>query len=245
MNTTLKRIILIFTFLCMILLIVFCVELILLNRKEEEPEPQPPEPPPAELLPVEPETPPEQPPEEPATPTGMTEPSSGGPETEIAGTRYELELVSDVELILYVDDELFEFEDMEQTWMFNHVDGSTKFEVSPVYLPQGAAVYANTFLGEYLEGEPYSVRGTRPIGGSQIEGIYATGSSGEKTVSAWVSAIETVDGDNMGMVVVMTYSDVEGRDAILSALDTMDMITAEEDAEGTDAGGEEEPPEPE
>ena len=230
MNTTVKRIILIFTLLCVVLLVVFCVELLLLNRSVENPEATPPEPPPAEVPPVEPEIPPAQPEDE--TPPSDEPPQPPpGDGAEGAGTRYELALVSDVTLVLYVDDEVFELEDMEQTWIFNYMDGSAKFEISPVYLPQGAAVYANSFLDGYLNGEPYNIRGARPIGNSPISGIYATGATEDaETVSAWISAIETVDGDNMGMVVVMTHSDDEGRDAILSALDTMTMITA---ADGT------------
>ena len=222
MNTTVKRLITLFTFLCMLLLIVFSVELFMLNRSEDVPV-LPSVQPPVQDLPIFQATLTDIPSVDQATPTDINSPSSG--EDEPVGIRYEFALVSDVTLIIYVDDELFELEDLEQTWIFKHIDGVTKFEISPVYLPQGPAVYANNFLDGYLGGEPYGIRGQRPIGNSPLSGVYARGTSGDDVVSGWVSAIDTVDGDNMGMVIVTIHRDNDGETAILAALDTLEMLS--------------------
>ena len=230
MSNTLKKVVLIFTLLCIVLLVVFSVELFLLNRGRENTGGLATEPP-ATVSPPVSIVPPTGP------PTEETEPPEGGEQQEetyqeSTSTRRELELASDVTLIVHSNDELFEFTDLEPTWIFSQAETGAELEISLIYLPQDEATFASSFLNGYLEGEPSSVRGERQIGRSQLRGVYVTGTTTDSTtIAAWISALSTSEGGNFGMAVVIKYSENAQRDAIFAILDTMEMIT-----DGTETG---------
>ena len=219
MNSTIKKVIMVFTLFCVIFLIIFCVELFLLNRGREGPAYALRAPPHTEPPPEEVEGPNETPPEEPDPAGNGTQPED--PDPERTGTLYQLEMASDIMLTVYADEELFEFTDNTQHWIFTHVDGEAELEIHLTYLPHGPSAFATTVLDIYLDGETSSIRGERQVGSSSLRGVYVTGSSETQVVSAWIMELDTVDGDNLGVAIVVISTGEEEVESINAILDTM------------------------
>ena len=241
MSKTIKKTITIFTVLCAALLIVFCVELLLINRGRDDAGT-------TMIRTPSTESPQSNPTANQVVPPVETIPASNvntpdGTETENIGSRYELNMASDVQLILYSDEEHFEFTDMDPVWIFDHVDSEARLEVSLRYLPQQAEVYAASFLDGYLDGETSVVRGERQVARSNLRGVYVTGISETETYAAWIIPIDTGDDDNLGVAIMMVYRNEVLRDELLGIVDTIEMTasntTPENPVDRTDTDDEE------
>jgi len=231
MSKTLKNIIMVFTLLCVIFLIVFCVELFLINRgSNTTPETvisgDDPEEPPENLLTF----------DDPVSddPFDLNDPVTdpidddrSGPAVTppLTATRQSFLLSAGIaELVFYVDMELFERSDLGDGWFYSYLaEGNAGIEISLVYVhPQGGInTLANDFLHNYLDGGDTIVEGERSIGRSPIRGTFVTGENGGETFSAWLRSLSDFDLDSLALVVVVNYEDITQSDVIFTILDTM------------------------
>ena len=243
MNKTGKNLLLVFTLLCMIALAIFVVELVLLNRDENgESGPA------ASGGPAEENGNGEDPgqgasdTEEPSgtgyeengeTPGFTDQPSDIPPPS---GRRHVLALSENESLVIYADDDLFEFHDGEIEWRFTYTGGE------PVVLGESQAIlavtlafidpdlgisaYAETFLVPYLDGGESTVIGEGQIRNSSLRGVFVTGEVGGETYEAWIRSLtgRTV------LLLVINYQNYEQRQALYSVLDTLELLQHQMDA---------------
>jgi len=239
MNKILKNIIMIFTLLCVIFVIVFCVELFLLNRDSEDTSKPALSNNDAEDSSDDPLG--EDDPfgfddlfSDPGDSGNLTGPGAAPP---INATRQSFLLSQDAELIFYVDMELFGIEELGSGWYFPYLaDGNAGLEVNFTFIqPQaGIAALADNFLYNYLDGEETIIQGEQAIGRSPVRGVFVTGENAGETYSAWLRSLSDFGSETLALVVRINYETDAQRDIIYSILDTMYINTQTDDPENGD-----------
>lgn len=214
MNRIVKNGIIAFTMLCVVILVVFLVELLVINSENEgggEPEPTNSSGQPANSGDV---SNPGQ-----ATSPGMEQPESGSqtgnqnghdetrPEPE--GTRRELTIFAGIKLVVYSNDEIFQFsepelEDVRGVFTFKG-SGAAKLEIISTYMPQGVSAYANSFLSLNYEVDGSTNQREQPIGDSPLSGIKVIGVEDDITYEAWILVFPDAEVDNAGLAIVASY----------------------------------------
>ena len=240
MNKTVKNIILVFTLVCLIVLVVFVIELFVQNRGTEDSGGAAAAP--ASGAPASTGGSNARPPASPAgNGPSSGESSSGQPEAPAkpAGKRYELPYSAYKTLFIYVDEELFKHIEMDSGDMFVYIgedpeegagedsgEGKASLEICPVPIPDGAEACAETFLDGYLEGNESFVSGTSQIKQSALSGIFVSGVKDGETFEAWIH--DTADGSGgKGIAFVLRYSDNEQKSALYAILDTLELFSVE------------------
>ena len=242
MSKTGKNLLIAFTLVCMIVLIIFTVELLILNKdnngdsngisnggsnggSENESSM-------SESVPSEADN---------SADISLLSPSDNEPSSEItdnqpsdsalpnAGTRYSLMITSsDLPnnlLVWYVDEELFECTDNDPDQVFSYLgEGTASLEIRVVYIPQGAETYAESYLNRYLDGNESYVSGIGQIRQSLIDGVFVSGVNDGETFEAWIHSIPD-DPNYMGVAFVIRYSNNDQRNALYTILDTLDLET--------------------
>ena len=232
MNNILKKLVVSFTLLCVIVLVVFAFQLFVQNRPAKD---EPGEPSPSQSASRAPETPGGADTETPQA-SGGGEPSetTSGPGDDDAapavptGKRYALTMPGGAELILHADEDLFSHSEQEMGDMLTYRGaGAASIEISLVGVPQGADKLATGFLENYIDftGGRHSYEGPTPVGRSKIIGEYVSASKNSETYDAWI--IEFEDDEELaglGFAVVINYTDETQRAAIYKVLDSMEMV---------------------
>ena len=243
MNKIVKNLLIVFTLLCAIVLAVFFVELIILNRSSGGDEDGP----------SMSDSSSENPGDEtagsgtPGTDTPEEPGQNGDPDqSEIVdipeeptqppvGKRYELPMSDETKtLIIYAEEELFEYAVNEFDWEFRY-SGSGKASLVIAYdyvtPPAGINDLAATFLTNYLNGGESTVIGKGQIGASQLSGIHVVGEADKETYEVWIH--EPFDGSEFGNTVtfVINYENETQKNVLYDLLDTMKMLTETSDEE--------------
>jgi hypothetical protein len=247
MSKVTKNVVMVFTLVCVVVLVIFCVELFLLNRdngdrrpdatisnnETEAPSPdgdlQIADDPSQDLVPdeIEPETDPPEDTEEPDS--AVTPPENARPHVFL--------LSADVaELVFYIDTTVFETENLGESWLFSYLHGEDAWlEIGFVFVhpEDGARELAQNFLHNYLEGDYSTFEGERTIGNSSVRGVFVTGENEGETFEAWLRDLADLGAGSLALVVVVRHSTEEERDALYRVLDTMSirMLNAEGDGE--------------
>ena len=237
MNKTIKKVIVIFTILCALLLIVFSIELILLNRNAENGD--------ARNGNAEPSLSGTPPPGNssgngnPGSPETGSSGSAAGTEGTAsaggtapptpAGARHERLMPDDANLVFYVDDELFEhteteLEDILDIFSFRG-EGTAGLEISFVFMPIGVSAYADSFLEMNYNVGGTTVYGAESIKRSTLRGVFATGMRNETTYEAWIYTFSDPEFDNMGISFVIHFQNETQRSALYSILDSLEMAS--------------------
>ena len=243
MSRLTKNVLVVFTLLCAIMLIVFCIELIIVNWNSNSEEPTP-------SLSVsspegnvektdEPEVKDSEPPVSTDSPE-ITDDNGGDvtQETENqppAGKQYQLPMLDDIHtLMLYASEELFEYSEGGEggDWLFTFLgDGKASLEVASDFItpPGGINALAEKLLINYLDGGEPTVGGERQIGKSSLQGVFVSGDKRGETYEAWIYG--PFGGGETGQAVVFVINFANGvqRDAIYTIIDTMEMVAKEEE----------------
>ena len=233
MSNISKNLLLGLTLVCVIVLIVFCIQLIVLNRgvdpsdsgsaissgsqSNEDTE-------------IEDEEEPDNDGEDGANGTAQFTPRPPP-----QGTRRELMVSMDSLLVIYSRDELFNFEHREIDWWFTYTGGGdAKLEISYIMItPIGVSAHAETFLNNYTGGTEAEFTGEESIVGSELHGYHVTALSGGLRYEAWIHTLYESD---LALVFVISYENDQQRDALYEMLSTLDMIgIGEALLTGTDA----------
>jgi hypothetical protein len=220
MNGITKNLLLVLTFVCAIALVVFCIQLIVINRgvdpldpgsgitggsgQEGEGEPGAGDPDSGE----------EQ--------GGV--PSTDPPPRPIPqGTPRMLHVSAENNLLVYARDELFDFEEGEIDWWFKYTGGGTAtLEIGHLMLlAQNIETIAESFLNNYTGSDDSVFTGEELIHGSPIWGYHVHAHHGIGRYEAW---IHRLIGTDIALVFVIYYENDTQRDALYEVLSTIEFI---------------------
>ena len=225
MSKTVKNSLIIFTLVCAVALVVFTVELFIINRNSgdgTQRDSSMSDNEPGELEePINTSRPSQEDgslssPDVDNTADGATAPPSG--------TRYDMQMTADDTLVWYADDELFDYVRMDSGVIFMYSgDGNATLEILLVHIPYGADARAETFLDGYLDGNESNVGGLAVIRRSPLSGVFVSGVKDGETFEAWIYTIEEDEHDR-GIAFVVRYSNDEQRNALFAILDTVDIV---------------------
>jgi len=232
MTKTLKNILMLFTLICAIFLVVFCVELILVNRDNDATV--------GSAISDARTT------ENDETDTELSEddPENNGEEdfgweqfnetivpreqvTLSTGQRFALPMLEEQQtLIIFVDEYNFNYFEEEIGWWFEYTgEGNASLEITfdLISPPGGINVLAERVLYGYLDGGNSTVLGERRIGESELRGVHAVGENEGITHEAWVHSITGSNDEGLALVFIISYQNDEQRAALNEILDTMTM----------------------
>jgi len=227
MGNLTKNLLLALTLVCVIALIVFCVQLIVLNRGVEPREPG------ATISSDSQQDDDEEDPDSEATDDetpnadgadGVSEPVQTTQRPPPQGTRHELLVDADTatKLIIYAGEELFEFVENETNWEFVYSgEGDALLEIGFMFVsPRGLAADAETYLSNYTDGAESEFDGEQPIQDSELRGYHLSAQHGSTSYEAWIHALPAND---LALVFVISYINSQQRDALYEILSTMEM----------------------
>ena len=230
MSKTIKNVLLGFTLLCVIILIIFTVELIVLNRNSGAAGNSGNRSISSGI----------------STPSGASavadgidqalqssagsdstpdqnESSPGASSAQSTGKRYKLLYSVAESLILYADEELFEYDDTNGSdSVFTYTGGGdASLRVSFEGIPLGVEKCAESLLDKYLDGNESSVGDMGQILHSSLSGVFVTGVNDGETFEAWVNGIADND---IGVAFVIRYHTDEQKNALYAVLDTLSLV---------------------
>jgi len=215
-----KNLLLILTFVCAIALVVFCIQLIVINRGIDPLDP-------GSGITGGPGQGDEAEPGEGDGENGegdQSDPSpTPPPQRPIPqGTRHHLRVSAESNLVIYAREELFDFEEGEIDWWFKFTGGGTAtLEISHLMLvAQSIETIAETFLNNYTGSDESSFGGEEFIQGSTIHGYHVHAHQGVGRYEAW---IHRLIGTDIALVFVIYYENDQQRDALYEILSTMDF----------------------
>jgi len=250
MSNISKNLLLGLTLVCVIVLIVFCIQLIVLNRGVN----------PAEQGSVisgssqneDEDSDVEDVDEDGEDDIGAVDiPTTPRPPPQ--GTRRQFKVSESNQLIIYSRDELFDFEERDFDWWFLYTGGGlATLEIRHTMIsPQGIEVSAVAFLNQYSSSTEATYTGEMAIGGSDLRGHHVTVQHGNETYEAWIHIL--LDSD-LALAFVICYENEQQRDALYEVLSTLSMEavqlpaasnadTANTNAVDADAANDEDEPE--
>jgi len=236
MSRTIKNLVIVFTLICVIILVFFCIELIILNRDSGDEKTESP------VLVNSPdenvdndnglEKTDTDPPVDTDPPEETDQNDENNPPEEQnqshASKQYILPLLDDVHtIVLYADEELFDFTAELEHWTFTYKeDGNASLYIASDFItpPGGIGALAKSILTGYLEGGGSSVRGEQGIGNSTLRGVLVTGNKNGETYDAWING--PFGGGEIGhaVVFVANYQNEEQKAALYTILDTIELL---------------------
>jgi len=222
MNNISKNLLLALSLVCVIALIVFCIQLIVLNRGVEPREPEsittggPPQ------GDEDTETIGDESTEGDASPDDFSDMQQAPPPLPPQGTRRTIMVSDNSRLIIYARDELFDYDVGDIDWWFTYKgDGNASLGISFEFITfQGMAAHAESFLNSYTGGTGAIFSGEESIRGSLLRGYHVTAQNGGETFEAW---LYPMIGSDISLVFVINYSNDQQRDALYEVLSSMDM----------------------
>ena len=224
LSKTIKNVLMVFALVCIVVLVVFTIELIVINSgggDNDGSDPTQSDSPPEEN--GDPTGSPQSDPTGDIRPPGGTDGLPNGSPTAPTGKRYELLYSSTETLVVFADEELFEYDaqmEAANKFIYNDEDNASLL-IHFDSLPQGAERRAEQILDGYLDGNDSHVSGESPIRRSQLRGVYVSGvnNTGE-TFEAWVHVIA---GD-IAMTFIINYRNDDQKNALYTVLDTLRLV---------------------
>ena len=222
MSIITKNLLLALTLVCVIALIVFCIQLIVINRGVEP------------LNPggsisggssqgsgsgstgEEPSGGDEDPGDEPTPPPVTT------PRPPPQGTRHSIRVTEENRLIIYIREDRFDYEAGDLDWWFNYNAGghATLELVFEMIMGQGVGAHAESFLNRYTSSTGAEYTGEESIQGSDIMGYHVISNLGNETYEAWIHLLE---GSDLALVFVINYENNTQKEALYEALSSMSI----------------------
>jgi len=232
MSNITKNLILALTLVCIIALIVFCVQLIVLNRGVEPREP-------GAVVSGDSQADDEDTDQDADGDQQQNDIDDGNidgtggidlvpepPRMPPQGLRYEFLVTDSNRLVVYAQEELFDFEEGDLDWWFLYIGeggGIATLEIAYTLITsQGVAAHAETFLNRYSGNTTSEFSGEQSIQGSELRGYHVSTQSGGEVYEAW---IHTLDDNDLALVFVINYQNDIQRDALYEVLSTLSMIS--------------------
>ena len=226
MSNITKNLLLALSLVCAIALIVFCIQLIVLNRGVEPREPgatisagtkQGDEEP-------DPDAQPDGEGPDGENDNGDNNQTQNTPRPPPQGERNELVIPGDLKLIVYAREELFEYTKNDFNWRFEYLrEGEAALEINLIVVTlQGLASDADTFLANYTEGATPESGNDLSFEGLPLEGYFVTAQRGSVTYEALVHPLP--DGE-FALVFVINYQNDQQKEALYEVLSSIDLLT--------------------
>ena len=232
MSKWLKNAIVIFSAICVIVLVIFCIELFILNRdSDDEGNTGPTISQPAvgggEGSDGQKASPDKQPAKGDDQPGNGTNDQPTQPPPSPTGKRRDLPMPGDRNLVLYADDGKFIYSELELSWLFEYMGNeAVTLEVCYVHLPLGVDARAKECLDGYVGSGKTSVGETGQIGRSDIVGQFVSGEIDGEKYEAWIYRFTEAGIDDMGVEFVLHYRVDGQREALYTIIDSMSLIPA-------------------
>ena len=224
MTNITKNLLLALTLVCTIALIVFLVQLIVLNRGVEPREPE------ASIAGGAQQEDPDSGANgdgsedgENGDGTDENDPALMTPRPPPQGARHELSVEENTTLIIYAKEELFEFSrDVLEDWWFTYTGaGTATLEISlKLVSPQRIAADVVSLLKNYIPDDtPSEFGGEQSIQGSPVMGFHVLARHGGRIYEAWLHDMQS----DIALVFIINYENDQQRDALYELLSTLDM----------------------
>ena len=226
MSGALRIIIIIFTFICLVTLVIFSTELVLLNR-DREPNVMGHTPGNEDLNDEELEYPPEY--DEPEGTDSEQNDDEHIEEEQIivhAGERTTFTMPGNLTMILYVQTEYFEVvEDGARSLIYLRESEDVFLEVLMIVIPHGAQVFAEDFLAMDFGAEDAVTEGSQFIANSSVMGIFTMAVDEDSGFEAWIH--EIYETDDLGIAFTIAYQDETQRNMLIELLDSLQLLPAD------------------
>jgi len=146
-------------------------------------------------------------------------PTSRPPPT---GTRHSIAVTEESRLIIYVREDRFDFEVGELDWWFTYnAGGHATLEIRfEMVTGQGIGAHAESFLNRYSNDTGAEFTGEENIQGSSLMGYHVISRLDSGTYEAWIHLLESSD---LALVFVINYETTQQRDALYEALSSIDI----------------------
>ena len=236
MSKMLKNAIAIFAAVCVIVLVIFCIELYVLNREPDDgggtgsslagnvgdgdekgkdgakdtQETQPA--------------------------NGMTRPGDDNdkqtsqqppatPTSPPTGKQHTRRVSGDEQLLLYVDEDLFEYTELNDGYLYEYTGGGeATLEISFALISNGLEALAKDFLDGFVGTGGTKVEGEGQIGRSLLRGVHVTGDVSGENYEAWIYSFP--DGEDLGLSFTLHYRSDEQKNALYAIFDHMSIVPA-------------------
>jgi len=210
-----KKLFLALSLACVIAIVVFLIQLIVINSGVEPRQPN---------ANISGENPPNRDNENPGSTEnpGNNESPSPSPTTRPPPQGQRNEVIVDAEkiLVLYTRPELFTQIRNDFDWLFQYTGGGIAgLELSFAFIsPQNVMADAEAFLNRKTSGTGADYKGDLLILDTQIRGYHVTAIEGGVTYEAWLHQMQ---GSDLALVFYIYYSNIEQRDALYEVLNTI------------------------
>jgi len=154
------------------------------------------------------------------------------------GTRHELLVTGNTGLIIYADEERFDFTENDSNWTFEFTGlGTASLEIALMIISeQGLAADAVSFLRSHTGISDVDPGGDVQILNSPLRGYYVTAHSDYAIYEAWFHNLQS---DGLALVFVVNYGIELQRDAIYRVLNSMSFAQVQVIYDDTSENGEE------
>jgi len=226
MNNITKNLLLALTLVCVIVLVVFCIQLIVINRGVEPIEP-------GSVISGSP--PPQQGSgtggEDENDPLDGEDGDDGNDELNIPppvttrpppqGTRTRIGVNANTHLIIYYREELFDYVVGELDWWFEYTQGEATLEIAFTMIsPAGIIAHTEAFLNDYTGTSSAEFTGEEAIQGSSVMGYHASARTGTGTYEVWIHNLE---GSDLALAFIIYYENDQQKEALYQLLSSMDL----------------------
>jgi len=138
------------------------------------------------------------------------------------GERYQFLVAEGTRVVVYARENLFEYEDNDLNWRFAYTGGGdAALEISHISVSvQTAAADAMVFLNQLSGSSDSELIGVQSIQGSPLVGYYVSVRHGGRMYEAWLHDLVNSD---LWLVFVINYENDTQRDALHEVLSTLDI----------------------
>jgi len=138
------------------------------------------------------------------------------------GTRRDLLVSENTRLVIFASEELFEYEEGDLDWFFRYTgEGAAELEIRFLALTQqGIGENAESFLNSYSGSATAEFTGEQSIHGSPVSGYHVSAMSGGEMYEAW---IVDLDNSDVALVLVIKYQNDQQKEALIRVLSSLEM----------------------
>ncbi|MDR2599500.1 MAG: hypothetical protein LBC73_04415 [Oscillospiraceae bacterium] len=142
------------------------------------------------------------------------------PNPDPQGMRHSFLVTDNSHLVIFAREELFDFEETDLDWWFIYSGGGVAtLEISHLFVAaHSMSIEAEVFLNNYTGGASTEYIGFDSIRGSQINGHHARAEQDGTTYEVWLHDLANSD---LALAFVISYENNEQRDALYEVLNTM------------------------
>ena len=221
MSSLSKNLLLGLTVVCIIAVIVFCIQLIIINSGVDRNQPGSASGTPGQSTGDDGD-------EAPDGENGDGEESGTAPvatpRPPPQGTRHQISISDNNILVIYAREEIFEYEDEGLEWLFHYIAGGTAtLEIVFTMIPpaQSGGDHAESFLNRYTGGTDAAFTREEMIQGSTVSGFHASARHGNNTYEVW---IHDIVGNDVALAFVIQYENDQQKEALYDVLGTLDIL---------------------